>query len=151
MVKRSENLNDHLVLENVLLGVTCNSKQELLTKLSDVAARSLNVDARIIFEALIKREHLGSTGIGSGVAVPHACVEGIERSLCLFAHLSRPVDFDAIDDVAVDIVATVLSPPSRQRQGLNVLSMLANRLRDSDVRSTLRAARTETDIRECLT
>jgi nitrogen PTS system EIIA component len=151
MVECSERLSDHIALENVIVGVSCRSKQELLAKLSGIAAQRVGIGASVICDALTKREDLGSTGIGSGVAVPHACVQGLGRSFCLIARLSRPVDFDAIDDMAIDLVVVVLSPPSEQRQRLNILSLLSRRLRDIDVRSALRSARTEEDIRKCLT
>ncbi|MGQ3278789.1 MAG: PTS sugar transporter subunit IIA, partial [Shinella sp.] len=105
----------------------------------------------IIAKALLARENLGSTGIGRGIAIPHALIEGLPKSLALVARLARPIDFEAVDDIPVDIVVLLLSPASGQGQNLNILSCIARQLRDDHTVGAIRAARSAEEVFVLLT
>ncbi|MDM9623860.1 PTS sugar transporter subunit IIA [Rhizobium sp. S96] len=139
-------LSDCLPLENVVVNLSASSKRELIGKLTDVAARKTGADAAAILKAITTREELGSTGVGNGVAMPHAAVAGLDASFCMFVRLPKPVEFEAVDDVPVDLVVLVLTPPISQGQNLNVLSCAARRLRDDSVLSAVRAARSAEEV-----
>lgn len=135
-------LSDHLSAENVVLDLAASSKRELIIKLSDLGAKRTGVEASVISQALTSRENLGSTGIGQGIAIPHAIVEGVHDCFCLFIRLAKSLDFEAVDDVPVDVVILLLSPPTDQRQNLNLLSCIARRLRNDEVADAVRSAGT---------
>lgn len=135
-------LSDHLSSENVAIDLKAASKQDLLMKLADLASRKTGLQPALIYRALETRERLGSTGIGRGIAMPHAVVPGLFDSHCMLVRLSKPLDFDAIDDVPVDIVVLLLSPSAEKGQSLNILSCVARSLRDERVVSAVRAADT---------
>lgn len=139
-------LSDHLPVENVAINLAFNSKTELLAKLAGLASRKIGIDKNIVLRALTAREGLGSTGIGQGVAIPHATIEGLKQSLCLFLRLDMPVDFEAVDDVPVDIVVLLLSPPEERGQSLNVLSCIARSLRGDKMVTAVRSADTADEI-----
>lgn len=92
----------------------------------------------------MSRERLGSTGIGHGVAMPHAPVPGLETSFAALMVLKKPIDFDAVDDLPVDIVFLLLSPPEGSNEYLKILAAAARRLRDERVMTMLRGAKAAT-------
>jgi nitrogen PTS system EIIA component len=143
--RNAMNLRDYLPLENVVLDIPAPSKAVLLKKLSQLAARQLQLDEAEIALALTNRENLGSTGIGAGVAVPHAGIKGLDRHFCLFARLSKPVDFEAVDDQPVDLVFLLLNPENRADH-LNILSCIARCVRDEERASTIRSAASPQDV-----
>lgn len=122
------------------------SKTRLLQILAEKASRSVGIDDREIFSALQSREKLGSTGIGAAVAIPHALVAGVKKSFGLIARLGKPLDFDSIDGVPVDIVCLVLSPPESGGSHLTVLSQIARLLRSADVVKRVREARSKEQL-----
>lgn len=137
-------LSDHLALENVVLDLSSVSKHKLLRQLADMASRQTGMEAGILAKALSARESLGSTGIGRGVAIPHARVDGLPKNLAMVTRLARPIDFEAVDDVPVDIVVLLLSPAAGQ--SLNILSCFARRLRDDATVNAIRAATSAEEI-----
>ena len=132
MVNQME-LQDFLPLENVIVGLRADTKPHVLRQLAALAANRTGLDAQIIFASLLERERLGSTGLGEGIAIPHARLEALEEPLCLFAKLARPVDFEAMDDQPVDIVVLLLSPADAGREAITMLSSVARRFRDDRV------------------
>jgi len=143
------NLRDYLPLENIVLGLSTPSKLALLKKLSLLAAERLELDEPEIFRALASRESLGSTGIGAGVAVPHASVRGLDRHFCIFARLAKSIDFEAVDDQPVDLVFLLLNPENRADH-LNILSCIARRVREEETASTIRNAASSQDVHALL-
>lgn len=139
------NLRDYLPLENVVLDLSASSKTTLLKKLSQLASERLAIDEAEIARVLTTRENLGSTGIGAGVAVPHASVRGLDRHFCLFARLAKPVDFEAVDDQPVDLVFLLLNPENRADH-LNILSCIARRVRDEQTAATIRSTASPQDV-----
>lgn len=142
-------LSDHLALENVAVDLPSTSKHQLLRQLADMAARQTGIEASVLAKALSIRESLGSTGIGRGVAIPHARIDGLQNNLAMVARLARPIDFEAVDDIPVDIVVLLLSPTAGQ--SLNILSCFARQLRDDAMVNAIRAATSAEEIFVLLT
>jgi PTS system nitrogen regulatory IIA component len=116
------------------------SRKQAFSALADLAHRSLDVPARPILEAVIEREHLGSTGVGHGVAIPHARTGLVDRVCGVFARLKQPVDFDAVDGRPVDLVFMLLAPEDAGAEHLKALAQVSRLLRRDDIRRSLRAA-----------
>jgi PTS system nitrogen regulatory IIA component len=125
----------------VMLDLHASSKKHLFEQLAERAATLTGVHQRVLFDMLLERERLGSTGVGDGVAIPHARPNGIGRIHGLFARLAKPIPFDAPDDEPVDLVFLLLAPPSEGGDHLKALARVARTLRDRTVRAQLRAAR----------
>ncbi|MDX3927798.1 MAG: PTS sugar transporter subunit IIA [Shinella sp.] len=130
-------ISDFIAPENVLLDVAVPSKIRLLRLLSEKSGAALGIDENVIFTALNNREQLGSTGIGEGIAIPHAPVLDVVVPFGMAVRLAKPIDFEAIDDIPVDIVILALMPESRATH-LNLLACLARRLRMPDVLKLVR-------------
>jgi nitrogen PTS system EIIA component len=131
---------DLLAPEHILLDVRAADKRRLLDDLARRAAAAAGVESAAVAEALHAREQLGSTGMGSGIAIPHARLAGSNRPLGLFARLRTPIDFDAIDGQRVDLVFLLLLPSQAQGDHLNALASVARRLRAETVTAALRKA-----------
>ena len=134
------NTADFLAEDDVLLDYAASSKTQVLQGLSKIAARRLNLKPVPIVTALLKREQLGSTGIGGGVALPHAGVTGVDRSFGILARLKDPIDFEAIDGNPVDIVFLLLAPPASSTDQLAVLASVARALKNPQILVQLRNA-----------
>lgn len=126
--------------EDVTIGISTSSKSKLLELLSEKAAQALGINKKDILAALQGRENLGSTGIGAGIAIPHAPVAGIDGPFGFLMCLSKPVEFDAIDDEPVDIVCLIVMPPDGQSVYLKLLSNIARQLRSADTLKKIRSA-----------
>lgn len=126
-------------------GVT--SKRQALHAVADAAAQSLGLPEGRVLEALMEREALGSTGLGSGVAVPHARIEGLDRVTAVFVRLEAPVAWGAVDDRPVDLLFSLFAPPRDGAEHLRALAAVSRALRSSEMREHLRKARTTDAIR----
>ena len=135
-----EDLSDLLAPEAVQASLTVPNKKALFQQLAGVAGRLVEVDPRLVVERLGDRERLGSTGFGGGVAIPHGKIEGLERVVGMFARLAQPIDFHAIDDIPVDLVFLLLSPPDAGVEHLKALARVSRRLRDRAFVAKLRGA-----------
>jgi PTS system nitrogen regulatory IIA component len=131
---------------DVLMDVSAPDKARLLQKLADRAASALDLPAERILRELSAREELGSTGTGSGIAIPHARIEGIKKPFGILARLKRPIDFNAIDDQPVDVVFLLLLPTAPAGEQLNALASVARRLRNPQILHSLRAAAHYSDL-----
>lgn len=125
---------------SVFVGVSQPSKTRLLDWIASRAAAATDCDEKAIREALRSRENLGSTGIGNGIAIPHAPIAGLSVPFGLVACLQKPIDFEAIDDEPVDIVCTILLPAEEQALHLNLLAKVARQLRSEEISKRLRKA-----------
>lgn len=143
-------ISDFLQPENVILGLSAPSKDRLLQILAACAARSLDIAEATILTAIVNREKLGSTGMGRGIAIPHATLDGLDEPFGLLARLGRPVDFDAVDDEPVDIVFLLLSPASSQKTALGALSCMTRALRDAEVTKYARSSDDVHKIYDCV-
>jgi len=118
------------------------NKRQVLAVIADIAARNFGLDAEEVVEALVEREQAGSTGVGHGVAVPHARIEGLSRMHGVFLRLEHPVAFGAVDDQPVDLIFALLSPAEAGAEHLRSLARVSRVLRQGDLREQLRQART---------
>ena len=121
-----------------LIGST-TSKKRLFQDLGDMAQTVHGLKAGEVVEALLDREGLGPTGVGHGVALPHARVTTVDQVRGLFVRLERPIDFDAVDRQPVDIVFCLLAPASAGVDHLKALALVSRTLRDTSVTAKLRA------------
>lgn len=144
-------LVDILSPESVIPSAKVTSKRQLLQLLAEKASPLVDVDAQVIFDTLMDREQLGSTGLGNGIAIPHGKIKGLSGVTALFVRLAQPVDFDAVDDQPVDIVVMLLAPEGSGADHLKALSKVARLLRTDGVIERLHAAKDEARLLEILT
>jgi len=127
----------------IALRVSASSKRQALAVIAEIAARSLGLEVGDVLDALTEREQAGSTGVGHGVAVPHARVEGVTRLRGVFVRLEQPVDFDSVDDQPVDLIFALFAPKEAAGvEHLRALARVSRALRQSELRQQLRQART---------
>lgn len=124
----------------VATGLNVASKKALFQHFGTVAARVHGLNAGQVVERLTERERLGPTGFGKGVAIPHGKVEGLDRIVALFASLSHGIDFDAVDEMPVDLAFCLLSPPDAGAAHLKALAQVSRWLRDPACAAKLRGA-----------
>jgi PTS system nitrogen regulatory IIA component len=139
-------IRDVLSPTDIIIDARASDKTRLLKKLSTQAASKAGLAAEEVAREIAKREELGSTGIGNGVALPHARLRGLKVPFGLLARLREGIDFEAIDDRAVDIVFLLLLPETADRAQLNALACVARVMRDPE---SLQRVRTVAD-REAL-
>lgn len=126
--------------EAVIAGLKASSKKQALQELARHAAGLTGLPDRRIFDVLLERERLGSTGVGQGCAIPHARLEELERVFGLFARLDAPIPFDAVDDQPVDLIFLLLAPESAGADHLKALARISRLLRDKASCAKLRGA-----------
>jgi len=132
-------LADILPVDGVRVLSAAGSKKRLFQELADMAAACCGLDAAATAEALLEREGLGPTGVGNGVALPHARVAGAGEVRGFFVRLERPLDFDAVDRQPVDLVFCLLAPPGAGVDHLKALALVSRTLRDPAICTKLRA------------
>ncbi|PTS89634.1 MULTISPECIES: PTS sugar transporter subunit IIA [unclassified Caulobacter] len=135
----------------VTLRVSAPGKRQVLGVVADVAARVLGVDADAVLEGLLEREAAGSTGVGHGVAIPHARVLGVDRVRAIFVRLETPVAFGSVDDKPVDLVVALLAPTDASVQHLRALARVSRLMRQPELREQLRKARSADAVNVLLT
>jgi PTS system nitrogen regulatory IIA component len=133
-------IKDFLSPADVMVDVQTSDKAWLLKDLSTRAASALKLKADAIADEILKREALGSTGIGGGVAIPHARVSGLKTPFGILVRLRKPIEFDAIDSQPVDFVFFLLLPAARENEQFNALACVARKLRDAQVLRGVRGA-----------
>jgi len=138
---------DLLAEDGVVLRGGASSKRQALHVVAEAAAQALGVPESRALEALLEREALGSTGLGAGVAVPHARLEGIARVTAVFVRLDTPVAYGSVDDRPVDLMFALFAPPKDGAEHLRALAAVSRALRSSEMREQLRQARTPDAIR----
>jgi nitrogen PTS system EIIA component len=134
-------LNDLVAPDAVLPALKVNSKKQALQELAAKAAELTGQSERGIFEILLQREKLGSTGVGNGIAIPHGKLPKLNKLFGLFARLDRPIDFEALDGQPVDLVFLLLAPEGAGADHLKALARVARLLREADVVQKLRQSR----------
>lgn len=135
-------LSDFLDFDGIKAGLSGGSKKALLQQLANLAGQRLELDPAAILSSLSEREQLGSTGFGQGVAIPHGKVEGLKQIYCLFARLSEPLDYKAIDGKPVDLIFLLLSPPNAGAEHLKALAAISRVTRNAATLEKMRGART---------
>ncbi len=131
-------LADFVTRDRVLLELKASSKRQLFQDLAAAVERASGVDQAVALAALVQREKLGTTGIGEGAAVPHARFKGLPGLLGFFARLAKPVDYDSLDDVPVDLVFLLVAPEDENAEQLKALARVARLLRDPALTARLR-------------
>lgn len=135
------NLSDFLDFDAIKTGLPGGSKKALLQQLANLAGQRLSLDSAAILASVSEREQLGSTGFGHGVAIPHGKVDGLKQIYCLFARLSEPLDYKAIDGDPVDLVFLLLSPPDAGAEHLKALASISRVTRHAATLEKMRGAR----------
>ncbi len=115
------------------------SKKRLFQQLGEIVAATYNLDASTAVEALQNRENLGPTGVGHGVALPHARIAGLDSVVGAFLRVEKPLDFDSVDRQPVDLVFTLFAPLDSGVEHLKALALVSRTMRDSTVCAKLRA------------
>ncbi len=131
-------LADFVTRDRVLLELKASSKRQLFQDLAAAVEQASGVDQAVALAALVQREKLGTTGIGEGAAVPHARLKGLPGLLGFFARLAKPVDYDSLDDVPVDLVFLLVAPEDENAEQLKALARVARLLRDPALTARLR-------------
>lgn len=133
-------LSDFLSQDAVVINIKASSKKQVLQALSEKASELTSLSARQIFDTIVQREKLGSTGVGNGVAIPHGKFDKYDRITGLFVRLDSPVDFDALDEQPVDIIFMLIAPEEAGADHLKALSRVARVLRDPQRNAAIRSA-----------
>ncbi len=144
-------LGDLFSPEDVISGLRTPNKRQLLLELSERAGPRTGLSPRLIFDALLQRERLGSTGAGNGIAIPHAKLSGIKSLKVIFARLERAIDFDSHDDLPVDIVFLLLAPEGAGADHLKALARIARLAREPEMIDKLRDTRDAATLYQMLT
>jgi PTS system nitrogen regulatory IIA component len=144
-------VSDFLSAADVTIDAAFADKQKLLEELARRAAPRVDLDPLLILAELDKREELGSTGMGGGIAVPHARFQQLRQPFVTLVRLKKPIEFDAVDGKPVDTIALLLLPVARQGEQLGALACIARKLRDPLVMKALRKARDGAEIYRSLT
>ncbi|ODN69368.1 PTS IIA-like nitrogen regulatory protein PtsN [Methylobrevis pamukkalensis] len=144
-------LSDLLTVDGVIPHLKANSKKQALQEMAAKAAAVTGRPEREIFDTLLQRERLGSTGVGHGVAIPHGKLVNLDRLVGVFARVDKPIDFDALDDEPVDLMFLLLAPESAGADHLKALARIARVLRDPAVAAKMRATTDATKIYTLLT
>ena len=131
---------DLLTRERVVCALKTPSKKQTLQEIAQRAAAFTGLNERTIFDVLLERERLGTTGVGRGIAIPHGKLRELDRLYGLFLRLDEPVDFDAIDDQPVDLIFLLLAPETAGADHLKALARISRLLRDASVCTKLRTA-----------
>src|SRR4051812_47589175 len=134
-------LSDLVAPNAIIPALKVNGKKQVLQELAARAATLTGQNERAIFEILLQRERLGSTGVGNGIAIPHGKLPKLPKLFGLFARLDRPVDFEALDNEPVDLVFLLLAPEGAGADHLKALARVARLLRDPDTVHKLRQSR----------
>lgn len=124
----------------------CKTKKSILEKISELLSKPSGINRNDIFTKLYEREKLGSTSVGKGVAIPHARIQNIDHPFLSIMILDEPVDFDNVDSLDVDIIASIIVPADNFSNHLELLANLSSKLDDPLVRKELRQARNSSQI-----
>ena len=138
-------ITDILKSSHVLLDEAITSKKQVLEIIAKTASSVTNCEQQIIFDALVERERLGTTGIGKGVAIPHARLAGLTELYCTFLRV-KPVDFEAVDSKPVDLIFCLLVPEESGADHLKALARISKLLRNEDICTSLRSANTTQEV-----
>ncbi len=137
--------------DSIISPLRANSKKQVLQELSKTAEALTGQNSRDIFETVLQRERLGSTGIGHGVAIPHGKLNGINSIVCILAQLASEIDFDSVDDQPVDMVFMLLAPENAGADHLKALALISRLVKDRMTMNKIRSANDPKTIYAILT
>lgn len=144
-------INDIVSTNSVVSSLKVSSKKQTIQELARRAADISGQPERAVFDVLMERERLGTTGVGNGIAIPHGKLENLDKLYGLFARLDAPVDFQAIDDQPVDLIFLLLAPESAGADHLKALARVSRLLRDTPTCEKLRGTVTVDGLYAILT
>lgn len=133
-------ISDIMTENNVVFGIKTNNKRQLLQDLAHKASEITGIDERTIFDIVLERENLGSTGFGSGTALPHGRIPDLDKVYGFFAKLASPLEFESVDGKPVDLVFLLLSPEGSGADHLTALAQISRILKDESTCEKLRQA-----------
>ncbi|MGL4379903.1 MAG: PTS IIA-like nitrogen regulatory protein PtsN [Vibrio sp.] len=139
-------LSEVLSLDCTKSAVQCSSKKRALEIISEVAALHTGQNATELFECMLSREKMGSTGIGNGIAIPHARMSNSEHAVAVLLQCAEPIEFDAIDNRPVDLLFALLVPEEQCKEHLKTLACMAERLNDKQILKQLRNAASDQQL-----
>ena len=139
-------ISDILSEDMILTEVKADTKRHLLAEIAAFVADKNDLDKNSVFEAVLERENLGSTGYGNGVAFPHARIDGLKHIVTGFARLGTPLDYDAADRKPVDMVAFMVSPENSGDDHLKTLAAFSRVLKNKDICQEIRTAKSVHEI-----
>lgn len=148
---RTMDLRDLITPEGIIPALKVKSKKQALQELAEKAAILTGADSRQIFESLLQRERLGSTGVGRGIAIPHGKISNFKQIFTLFARLEDKVDFESMDGEPVDLIFLLLAPESAGADHLKALARISRLLRDSAAIEKLRGSKDRAALYSVLT
>lgn len=123
---------------SILMGLKSSNKRQMLQDMAAIAAEITGINERTIFDTILERENLGSTGFGDGTALPHGRFADLDKVYGFFAKLNTPIEFDAIDGKPVDLVFMLLSPEGSGADHLTALAQASRILKDESTRTKIR-------------
>ncbi|AOW81634.1 PTS IIA-like nitrogen regulatory protein PtsN [Vibrio mimicus] len=139
-------LSEVLSLDCTKSAVQCSSKKRALEIISEIAALHTGQNATELFECMLSREKMGSTGIGNGIAIPHARMSDSEKAVAVLLQCEEPIEFDAIDNRPVDLLFALLVPEDQCKEHLKTLACMAERLNDKQILKQLRHAESDQEL-----
>ncbi|CAH8183868.1 MULTISPECIES: PTS IIA-like nitrogen regulatory protein PtsN [Vibrio] len=144
-------LREVLSLDCTKSAVQCTSKKRALEIISEIAAEHSGQSSTELFECMLSREKMGSTGIGNGIAIPHARMTASDNAIAVLLQCDTPIEFDAIDNRPVDLLFALLVPEDQCKEHLKTLSCMAERLNDKQVLKQLRSAQSDQELYDIMT
>lgn len=139
-------LSEVLSLDCTKSAVQCSSKKRSLEIISEIAALHTGQNATELFECMLSREKMGSTGIGNGIAIPHARMSDSENAVAVLLQCEEPIEFDSIDNRPVDLLFALLVPEDQCKEHLKTLACMAERLNDKQILKQLRNAASDQEL-----
>ncbi|MDG3084772.1 PTS IIA-like nitrogen regulatory protein PtsN [Vibrio hannami] len=144
-------ISDVLTLDCTKSAVQCSSKKRALEIISQIAAEHSGQSSTELFECMLNREKMGSTGIGNGIAIPHARMFSCDQAIAVLLQCEEPIEFDAIDNKPVDLLFALLVPDAQCKEHLKTLSSMAERLNDKQTLKMLRKAKSDKELFDIMT
>ena len=135
------NINHMLSADAIIVNFESTSKKHILNKLCELAEKKIKVNSRNLLETLTKREKLGSTAVGNGIAIPHANVPNIDKPYVFVATLLNGLDFNATDDQPVDIIFLLVASDNEGSEHLQALALISRLLRNKELTTKLRGCK----------
>lgn len=139
-------LSEILTLDCTKSAVQCTSKKRALEMISEIVAEHTGQNSTELFECMLSREKMGSTGIGNGIAIPHARMHSSDQAVAVLLQCESPIEFDAIDNRPVDLLFALLVPDAQCKEHLKTLSCMAERLNDKLILKQLRKAQSDQEL-----
>ena len=144
-------ISEVLSLDCTKSAVQCTSKKRALEMISEIVAEQTGQNSTELFECMLSREKVGSTGIGNGIAIPHARMMESEKAVAVLLQCEQGIEFDSIDNRPVDLLFALLVPDSQCKEHLKTLSSMAERLNDKQVLKKLRNAQSDQELYNIMT